>query len=98
MPVYIGKIGDLVGCYRCLTSHRQQNSATQFVYSIKFKLSRAIYTLHKHIDVNCVNTKRICLHSRAFSNTNKNAPQALNTFQTVSANQQSLMDIYCEKK
>ena len=52
---------------------------------------------HKHIDVNCVNTKRIRLHSRAFSNTNRNAPQALNTFQTVPANQLSLMDTYFEK-
>ena len=50
-----------------------------------------------HIDVNCVNTKRILLHSRAFSNTNRNAPQALNTFQTVPANQLSLMDTYFEK-
>ena len=43
MPVYIGQSGDLVGCYQCLT-HRQttEDSATQFVYSIKFKLSHAI--------------------------------------------------------
>ena len=50
MPVYIGKIGDLVGCYRCLThTHTQTDnriySATQLVYSIKFKLSHAIKAL-----------------------------------------------------
>ena len=43
MPEYIEKIGELVGCYRCLT-HRQTTEyrATQFVSSIKHKLSHAI--------------------------------------------------------
>ena len=46
MPVFIGKSGDLVGCYWCLT-HRQttEYSATQLVESIKFKLSHAISAL-----------------------------------------------------
>ena len=43
MPVYIGKSGDLVGCYRSLThSQTTEYSATQLVLSIKFKLSHAI--------------------------------------------------------
>ena len=42
MPVYIGKSGDLVGCYRCLTHSECENSATQLVSSIKHKLSHAI--------------------------------------------------------
>ena len=42
MPVYIGKSGDLVGCYRCLTHSQTENSATQLVSSIKHKLSHAI--------------------------------------------------------
>ena len=43
MPVYIGQSGDMVECFCCLTSDRQQNyMASQLVYSIKFKLSRAI--------------------------------------------------------
>ena len=52
MPVYIGKSGDLVGCYRCLThslTHSQptENRATQLVSSIKFKLSHAINHIGK---------------------------------------------------
>ena len=47
MPEYIGKSGDLVGCYRCLTySQTTEYRATQLVSSIKFKLSHAI-KLHK---------------------------------------------------
>ena len=43
MPVYIGKSGDLVGCYRSLThSQTTEYSATQLVSSIKFKLSHTI--------------------------------------------------------
>ena len=43
MPVYIGKSGDLVGCYRCLTySQTTEYRATQLVSSIKFKLSHAM--------------------------------------------------------
>ena len=42
MPVYIGKSGDLVGCYRCLTHSQTENRATQLVSSIKHKLSHAI--------------------------------------------------------
>ena len=42
MPVYIGKSGDLVGCYRCLTYiQTTEYRAIQLVYSIKFKLSHA---------------------------------------------------------
>ena len=44
MPVYIGKSGDLVGCYRCLTHSQTENSATQLVSCIKHKLSHAITT------------------------------------------------------
>ena len=56
MPVYIGKSGDLVGCYRCLThslTQRQQNicRATQLVSSIKFKLSHAIIGGSKRKDI-----------------------------------------------
>ena len=43
---YIGKSGDLVGFYRSLIhTHRQttEDRATQLVYSIKFKLSHAIF-------------------------------------------------------
>ena len=44
MPVYIGKNGDLVGCYRGLTTHsltdRQQNKE---LLSLKFKLSHTIH-------------------------------------------------------
>ena len=51
MPVYIGKSGDLVGCYRCLThslTHSQTTEyrATQLVSSIKFKLSHAMTHVH----------------------------------------------------
>ena len=43
MPVYIGKSGDLVGCYRCLTdTQTSEYRATQLVSSIKHKLSHAI--------------------------------------------------------
>ena len=43
MPVYSGKSGDLVGCYRCLTDRQTtEYSATQLVKSIKFKPSHAI--------------------------------------------------------
>ena len=43
MPVYIGKSGDLVGCYRSLTHWQTtEYSATQLVSSIKHKLSHAI--------------------------------------------------------
>ena len=36
------KSGDLVGCYWCLTDRQTtEYSATQLVYSIKFKLSHA---------------------------------------------------------
>ena len=43
MPVYIGKSGDLVGCYRCLTdTQTTEDRATQLLYSIQFKLSHAI--------------------------------------------------------
>ena len=43
MPVYIGKSGDLVGWYGSLThSQTTEYSATQFGFSIKFKLSHAI--------------------------------------------------------
>ena len=46
MPVYIGKSGDLVGCYRCLKhSQTTEYSATQLVSSIKHKLSHAILAL-----------------------------------------------------
>ena len=45
MPVYIGKSGDLVGCYRSLThSQTTEYKATQLVESIKFKLSHATTT------------------------------------------------------
>ena len=46
MPVYIGKSGDLIGCYRYLI-HRQTTEyrATQLVSSIKHKLSHAILAL-----------------------------------------------------
>ena len=45
MPLYIGKSGDLVGCYRSLTqSHTTEYKATQLVESIKFKLSHATTT------------------------------------------------------
>ena len=45
MPVYIGKSGDLVGCFRCLThSQTTEYKATQRVYSIKLKLSHTIFT------------------------------------------------------
>ena len=64
MPVYIGKSGDLVRCYWCLT-HRQttEDRATQLVESIKFKLSHAIvYFVRKlrpcasspRLDLKCV--------------------------------------------
>ena len=46
MPVYIGKSGDLVGCYRCLTHSQTENSATQLVSSIKHKLSHAIQSVN----------------------------------------------------
>ena len=43
MPVYIGKSGDLVRCYRCLTNRQTtEDRATQLLYSIQFKLSHAI--------------------------------------------------------
>ena len=43
MPVYIGKSGDLVRCYRCLTDRQTtEYRATQLVYSIKLKLSHVI--------------------------------------------------------
>ena len=43
MPVYIGKSGNLVGCYRCLThSQTTEYRATQLVSSKKFKLSHAM--------------------------------------------------------
>ena len=46
MPVYIGKSGDLVGCYRCLTdTQTTEDRATQLLYSIQFKLSHAMITL-----------------------------------------------------
>ena len=46
MPVYIGKSGDLVGCYRCLTdTQTTEDRATQLLYSIQFKLSHAILVL-----------------------------------------------------
>ena len=46
MPVYIGKRGDLVGCYRSLThSQTTENRATQLLSSIKHKLSHAICRL-----------------------------------------------------
>ena len=42
MPVYIGKSGDLVRCYRCLTDRQTtEYRATQLVSSIKHKLSHA---------------------------------------------------------
>ena len=49
MPVYIGKSGDLVGCYRFLT-YRQTSEyrATQLVSSIKHKLSHAICVKETH--------------------------------------------------
>ena len=47
MPVYIGKRGDLVECYRCLTNSQSENSATQLVSSIKHKLSHAILLTRK---------------------------------------------------
>ena len=44
MPVYIGKSGDLVRCYRCLTdTQTTEYSATQLLSSIQFKLSHAIH-------------------------------------------------------
>ena len=44
MPVYIGKSGDLVRCYRCLTdTQTTEYRATQLLSSIQFKLSHAIY-------------------------------------------------------
>ena len=49
MPVYIGKSGDLVGCYRSLThSQTTEYSATQLVCSIKFKLSHAMRQDYQH--------------------------------------------------
>ena len=43
MPVYIGKSGDLVRCYRCLTdTQTTEYRATQLLSSIQFKLSHAI--------------------------------------------------------
>ena len=43
MPVYIGKSGDLVRCYRCLTdTQTTEYRATQLLYSIQFKLSHAM--------------------------------------------------------
>ena len=43
MPVYIGKSGDLVGCYRSLTDRQTtEYRATQLVQNIKLKLSHAI--------------------------------------------------------
>ena len=39
MPVYIGKSGDLVRCYRCLTdTQTTEYRATQLLSSIQFKL------------------------------------------------------------
>ena len=44
MPVYIGKSGDLVGCYRCLTdTQTTEYRATQLLSSIQFKLSHTKY-------------------------------------------------------
>ena len=65
MPVYIGKSGDLAGCYRCLT-HRQttEYSATQLVSSIKFKLSHAIR--YKIANIFCV--QFILRENRVFLN------------------------------
>ena len=52
MPVYIGKSGDLVGCYRCLTdTQTSEYRATQLVSSIKHKLSHAIGTYRGHLQV-----------------------------------------------
>ena len=43
VPVYIGKSGDLVRCYRCLTNRQTtEDRATKLLYSIQFKLSHAI--------------------------------------------------------
>ena len=43
MPVYIGKSGDLVRFYRCLTDRQiTEERPTQLLYSIQFKLSHAI--------------------------------------------------------
>ena len=43
LPVYIGKSGDLVRCYRCLTDKQTtEDGATQLLYSIQFKLSHAM--------------------------------------------------------
>ena len=43
MPVYIGKSGDLVRCYRCLTDRQTtEYRATQLLSSIQLKLSHAI--------------------------------------------------------
>ena len=48
MPVYIGKSGDLVECYRSLTdTQTTEYRATQLVSSIKFKLSHAINHIGK---------------------------------------------------
>ena len=56
MPVYIGKSGDLVGCYRCLTHSQTENSATQLVSSIKLKLSHAIQVLYMLILIPSIRT------------------------------------------
>ena len=57
MPVYIGKSGDLVGCYRCLTySQTTEYSATQLVSSIKLKLSHAIISKRKQSELDCVSS------------------------------------------
>ena len=62
MPVYIGKSGELFGCYQCLThshiTHRQTTEyrATQLVYSIKLKLS--------HATTNKSNTKKTYVFKR----------------------------------
>ena len=50
MPVYIGKSGDLVGCYRSLTHWQTtEYSATQLVSSINHKLSHAIFFRYQSI-------------------------------------------------
>ena len=56
MPVYIGKSGDLVRCYRCLTdTQTTEYRATQLLYSIQFKLSHAIknriFIMHSRIRI-----------------------------------------------
>ena len=52
MPVYIGKSGDLVRCYRCLTdTETTEYRATQLLSSIQFKLSHAIHIIITSLDL-----------------------------------------------